>query len=126
MAHLAVCRSEPSQPPLTARAPVPQGILVTTRLVGDTAVLRLEGDLDLSSAGPLEASVASVVGSGVCRLVLDMHDVTFLDCAGIRLLLTLREVTAARGGWLRLERVPAMIRRVLRLTETHVLLGVEP
>ena len=105
---------------------MPRGVLVTTRLEGDTAVLRVEGDVDLSSSGPLEASVASVVDSGVRRLVLDLGDVAFLDCAGIRLLLTVRELTESKGGWLRLERVPPMVLRVLRLTGTHTLLGLEP
>ena len=123
---IASCESAPAAPRLTARADS-QGqspFRVTTRRDGATAVVRVEGDIDLGSAGLLQRSLVTVVDSGAQCLVLDLGSVSFLDCSGIRVLLGARDLARARGGWLRLEQVPAGVRRILQLTRTQELLDV--
>jgi anti-anti-sigma factor len=126
MAHLALCDTDPPEPELTAGPCGGPSVLVTTRLDGEIAFLSLQGEVDFGAVGPLELAVASVVDAGIRCLVLDLGGVAFLDCSGVRLLLRFRELTESRGGWLRLERVPARALRVLCLTGTHTVLGLGP
>ena len=114
--------------PLTPRGQGPgqQGLRVSTSRDGATAVVCVEGDLDLSSVGDLRHSLVSLVDAGASCLVLDLGRVSFLDCAGIRVLVTARDLTASKGGWMRLESVPAGVRRILQLTGTHQLLEPVP
>jgi anti-anti-sigma factor len=87
-----------------------------------TAVVCVGGDLDIASAAHLERFLAVMVSEGVLRLVLDLGDVEFCDCAGLGVLLRTRSLTAARGGWLQLERVPRRVAWLLDLTGTTALL----
>lgn len=62
------------------------------------AVLRLEGQLDLSTAHVLDAEI-SRLGELLSRsVVVDLHGLEFLDCAGVRPLVRLAdELNAHRG-----------------------------
>jgi anti-anti-sigma factor len=59
---------------------------VTIRRDGRVVVLALAGDLDCTAAPGLCTHMAAVRGSGAERLVLDLADVQFLDCAGARVI----------------------------------------
>ena len=76
------------------------------------------GELDLASIDRLEREVGELRGVGFEELVVDLRGVEFLDSAGLRLLLSLRD-DAQRGGYgLALVRGPACVQRVFELTAT--------
>jgi anti-sigma B factor antagonist len=67
-----------------------------------TLVLDLDGEIDIMTAPILEEKVTSFVNEGRSFITLDLSRVTFLDSAGISVLLVaLRRCTDA-GGQLRL------------------------
>jgi len=99
---------------------------VRSKLEGPTAVIWVEGEVDLGSADVLQRSLVSLVEGGASNVVLDLGSVSFLDCTGLRVLLNARQLTGSRGGFLRLDRVPAPVRRVLLLTGSAALLDPGP
>ena len=54
----------------------------------DTAVVALEGEIDLSMVPDAERLIAEAEASEPGRLIIDLSDVTFMDSSGLRVLLT--------------------------------------
>ena len=80
-----------------------------------TAVLVLEGDLDLASAPRLETAVAGLRDGGRRCVVADAERVSFCDAAGLRSLLAAHRTVAAFAI------VPStQIRRVAALAEVEL------
>jgi anti-anti-sigma factor len=77
------------------------------------------GELDLASAGALEREVQEVSRRGFARIVIDLRDVTFLDSAGLRLLLSLRNDAKRAGPALALMRGPQRVQRIFDITGTR-------
>jgi anti-anti-sigma factor len=74
------------------------------------------GEVDLATAGLLRQRVGRQVERGCARLVLDLHDVTFMDSTGVRLVLDLAGM-ARRERWeLLVIRVPHAVQRVFELS----------
>jgi anti-sigma B factor antagonist len=73
------------------------------------------GELDLMTAGQLEAFAL-----GACRpgdqVVLDLADVSFLDCSGLRALLRVHHQVRRWGGVSRLVAPAPVAGRVLEIT----------
>ncbi|MEJ5945897.1 STAS domain-containing protein [Pseudokineococcus basanitobsidens] len=63
-----------------------------------TAVLVVEGDLDLSDRQEFPGLVARVSGLRRQLLVVDLCRTTFLDSTGAAFLISLADVTGRRGG----------------------------
>ena len=53
-----------------------------------STVVRAEGELDMASAPMLEAALTTVINGGPAAVAVDLSELTFLDSAGIRVLLT--------------------------------------
>ena len=65
---------------------------ITTTSEGATAVVRLAGELDLSSAEQLDTSIAELCADGAERIVLEMAELHFMDSTGLRSLLVATEL----------------------------------
>jgi anti-sigma B factor antagonist len=82
-------------------------------------VLRLSGELDLSTADALRSALAEALAGDPGRLVVDLADVTFVDPAGIR---PLTEAAVRRRGAVTLRAARPRVRRALTLMELGHLL----
>lgn len=60
---------------------------VAVQRTGESARLRLTGELDLSSAEVLAEAVTGVESGGCDPIVIDLAGVSFLDCSGLAVLL---------------------------------------
>jgi len=79
---------------------------------GSPPVLHVSGELDLATAEQFSAALQQALSAG-SALVVDMADVTFVDAAGLRVLL---QAAAARNGAGPLTLVnAARVARLLRL-----------
>jgi anti-anti-sigma factor len=77
------------------------------------------GELDIATSATLYGSVADLVAAGFAHVLIDLRKLVFIDCCGIRLLLSL-DAAARRDGWcFSLIQGPAVIRRVFALTGTY-------
>ncbi|NJP35534.1 STAS domain-containing protein [Micromonospora thermarum] len=83
---------------------------------GDTARLRLSGELDLSTAAELNAVLDRLAAAGAHRFLVDLSDLTFCDSTGIAAFVRADNRAAARGGWLRLTGATGRVHRVLQVT----------
>ena len=84
-------------------------------------VVTVSGDLDLSNAGTLEATVASVAAEGPDELIFDLSGLRFMDSAGIAVLL----LAVAQVDTVRLRAPSAAVRRVVELTGLTDVLPIE-
>jgi anti-sigma B factor antagonist len=55
-----------------------------------TAILQLDGELDLATAGLVPEAVARLVRDGHSRIVVDLRHVHLIDSVGVRALLHIR------------------------------------
>ncbi|HEX8001167.1 MAG TPA: STAS domain-containing protein [Mycobacteriales bacterium] len=74
----------PSRTPGTA--PVPARL--TANRIGEVAVVRCAGDLDLAAVDTFTAAVANALLDRPTGLVLDLAEVAFCDTVGLRILLS--------------------------------------
>ena len=87
----------------------------TTRLV-------LHGELDCSSAPQLRARIRDTLTGGTTTLILDLARISFLDAAGLGVLVGAHRKLEERGGRLEVCRTPRSVQRVLEVTGLHDLL----
>jgi len=80
------------------------------------AVVRVHGDLDLTTAPRLREAVVRVVTTGDTRVVLDLHGVPFVDSTGLGVLVGLLKRARSLGGDLRLVSESTSLQGVLELT----------
>lgn len=86
---------------------------------GPTVVLRLGGEIDITSSPLLQAFVDQALANRrepPCqRLVVDMSGVAFTDASGISPLLMARAVLSRRGGTVELRHCRRAVFRLLRV-----------
>ena len=88
-----------------------------TTATGDTAVVTLEGELDVAGSALLEAELDRLVAeSAPARIVLDLSGLDFMDSTGLRLVV-LTDAKAREAGWqLLLVRGNESVHRVFEIT----------
>lgn len=84
-------------------------------------VVRLAGELDLSSVDAAYAAIDALGGTGDGGIIFDLEAVTFMDSSGIAFLLTALE----RFGQVRLRRPRELVRQVIAITGLEGSLPVE-
>lgn len=80
------------------------------------ALVKVTGELDLSTAAPLWAVLESHVASGRRFLRLDMSGVTFLDATALSGITRAHQDLLRRRGTLVITGVRSLVDRVLRMT----------
>jgi len=90
----------------------------------DVVTIKPAGELDIATAPALAAVLAEAERSAARSIVLDLGLVTFLDSAGIRMLLTAAADSRANAGKLCVRsRYTEQVRRVLEVTGVTDLLA---
>jgi anti-sigma B factor antagonist len=79
-------------------------------------VVTIGGEIDILSGPQLRDQLLRVIRRHGARLALDLADVTFIDCAGISVLLAASRRAQLEGGSLRVLRASPRVRRVIALT----------
>jgi anti-sigma B factor antagonist len=97
--------------------PQPEGFSCRVGYAGDVARVTVRGELDVVTAAPLDAALTGAERRAA-TVMLDLTGVRFIDCSGVRPLITAERRIRARGGHFILD-VPEVISRLL------VLVGVD-
>lgn len=94
----------------------PAQLEIDCRPVRDGWLVVVLGELDLATAPILESRLRELDLSGYGRLVLDLRELSFVDCAGLSVVVA-ADGRARRGGAaLKVLCGPGPVRRVLALT----------
>ena len=91
--------------------------IAVERLGGDSAVLRLGGELDLAAVPALDGALRRTERWSVTSLLVDTAEVGFLDLASITRLTRAHQRMAAQGGGVLVVHPPACLLRVLELLD---------
>ena len=91
----------------------------------ERVIVRVGGELDLNVASDVGASVDELLGVGFTRIVVDLREVSFLDSAGVHMLVATQRSAERHDAGLSLVAVPPSVRRVLDLTATASLLTID-
>ena len=83
---------------------------------GDQAMINVGGEIDLATSPQLQAVLVVLVDRGLHQLIIDLEQVSFLDYAGVGMLVDARRRVQEHGGSLRLVRPAPLVRRVLEVT----------
>lgn len=92
------------------------GFRATMRESGrDVAWVRVTGDLDMATAPQLEKTLRKAQ-LRARRVVLDLRELTFMDCTGIRAVVAANNHARQAGAQLVLVRGPSQVDRLFTLT----------
>ncbi len=83
----------------------------------DTLTLRAAGELDIDSAALVEQSLLRAFEGGAGSIVLDLTAVSFIDAAGLRLLMWAAECSREDSGRLRMECGSAAVHHLLDVAQ---------
>jgi anti-anti-sigma factor len=93
---------------------------------GDSAVVRLVGELDLAEVVPLQAEFDRLCSNGLGRLTVDLRELEFLDSTGLHVLMRLRSRCESQQLPLTLVPGPPSVQRLFQITGTDDHFTFEP
>ena len=88
-------------------------------------MLALSGELDVVSAPELQQHLGEVLAEQHERVMLDLTGLTFVDSAGVSVLIKAKQTAEASGGTLVLRRPTEQLERVFALVGLADWLAVE-
>ncbi|MGW6009160.1 STAS domain-containing protein [Streptomyces sp. NPDC055210] len=103
---------------------VPASGVERSRDVGAWAVLALSGDFGLAAVPWVREVVGELVAEGRVHLVWDLSEVSFMDSAGLGVLVAAVRSVEARQGEVRLAGASPQVCRLLELTGLDAVIGV--
>jgi anti-anti-sigma factor len=97
-------------------------VSVETR--GDVAVVRLEGEIDLSNAEEVRQSILDA--SSAAGMAIDLSGIAYLDSAGVRLLFEVARALGRRDTRLRLAvSEGSSVRRILDVARVEAIVPID-
>jgi anti-anti-sigma factor len=88
--------------------------------------VRVGGEMDFSVVAELDSEMRRAEATDAKRIELDLNQLEFLDAAGIRLLLDLKQRSRSNGNRLRIRPASSpQVQRVLQLTGVGELLPID-
>lgn len=88
-------------------------------------VVYVSGEVDMSNAEFLAASLRPVLAAEPLRIVIDLSDVSFLAAAGLHVLLHLRREAEQQASGLVLRAPSPAVRRVIDITGMHRVFDID-
>ena len=89
-------------------------------------VLEFRGEIDIAAAVEIVPALDRATGREGSRVVIDLRQVEFFDCSGLRLLYRARSRVLDHDGQLHLVCVHPLTLRIMRVTGLHRLLPPHP
>jgi anti-anti-sigma factor len=114
----------PGDGPAKAPEMNPFHFLTITEHHGQRSLIRLEGELDVSSSDHLRQAILDALDRAPKTLIADLSALDFADCAGLSVLVWAHNIQARQGRELIITGCQPIIRRVLSLTGLNTYLHV--
>jgi anti-sigma B factor antagonist len=96
--------------------PAPHGLAIETDQQGDQVVVRVKGELDLSTTPQLSAALDDAATATPSTVVLDLGGVSFIDSSALRVLVMAGRSLADGGRTLQIGPRSEMVARLLTMT----------
>ena len=94
-----------------------RAVSIITRRQGDTAIVAIDGAIDISNVGQMDDQVTAAVESAdTTNVLVDLSGLTFMDSSGISSLLKGRRRADALGTQYQVAGAEGLVRQVLDLT----------
>lgn len=93
-----------------------------TKSRNGVACVGVRGELDMATAPRLEGCLAPFEDDGVSAIILDLRELTFIDCSGLRELLRAQDRAKTNRRQLIVIGASASARRLFEITRTECLL----
>lgn len=87
-----------------------------TRCVNSVDIIAFSGRLDASTAPEASEDALGAVEEGSGKLLIDLSGLTFIDSAGLIVLIRAIRAASAKGGNVALLKAPQPVRTLLELT----------
>jgi len=98
-----------------------RGVVVRTHDPSGAPVVTLVGEIDISNAESLGATLDQLIGDETDHLVVDLAALEFMDSSGIAMLLRV----AARVGTVEIRNPSNVVRRIIECTGLSDILPIE-
>lgn len=101
---------------------------VSSRSLGDHAIVIATGEIDLYTAPRLQSELAEVIANAApaSRIVVDMSGVEFCDSTGMNILLSCLRQVRERGGELELAAPRPAVMKILQVTALDSVFTIVP
>lgn len=86
------------------------------KIEGNKVTGKLIGRLDTAAAAKLSQDMEPLIDNADKEITLDCHDLEFISSSGLRLFLTLRKTSIAKGGKVIITGVTPEIKQVFNVT----------
>jgi anti-anti-sigma factor len=84
--------------------------------VGDCAVVRVAGKVDIATAPAFRTELRHVITTKLSKLVVDLRRVTAMEAAGLHALVDAHDLAIKHGGWLRASGAGQWLADLIRAT----------
>ena len=91
----------------------------------ESATIRVRGEIDVATAPLLREAIMAQIPCHR-RTIADLADVTFMDAAGVAVLMRADETARRCGVQLTISRPTGLVARVLHLTQADLVLDIRP
>ena len=98
----------------------------SSRTLDDYIIVEVLGELDLISAPCLQEELLGILVQRGNKVILDLSRLTFMDAAGLRVLLAINRRAGLLGGTFSLAAPQGSVARILELTGLDQYLAVFP
>lgn len=88
-------------------------------------IATFEGRLDTPSAVTAQQEIAPLLENADKEITLDCTDLQYISSSGLRLFLTIRKETAAKGGKVRIQNINDDIKKVFQMTGFYNLFEIK-
>ncbi len=93
--------------------------VVSTRCDKYLHAITVRGDVDLATAGDLFLRLVMLAGPATGRVALDLSQVVFIDCAGLRTLVAFDRHARTLGGSVHVAAASLPVARLFELAALH-------
>jgi anti-sigma B factor antagonist len=91
--------------------------------VGPATAVSVRGELDLASVPAVDDVLMGLIEHDTSEILVDLGDVEFMDVAGLRALLNVRQAARERGHTVKVTNVSRQVNRLLEIVGKRELLA---
>jgi anti-sigma B factor antagonist len=98
---------------------------LSTEVVGDVGMIRVEGEVDHLEAPTLETAASQLLSDGARSLVFDCSDIDYIDSAGLRVLVKAYNKAHGQGGTVTVRNPSAFTCELLQVVGLDTVLAID-